>query len=180
MEADLVVAAFVVSGLIALPVGLAADTLLDTALAGVTLDEAPVAFADALAVPLAAADLESFAAFLPPNAASHPSAYAALGPTRKIVISIRSLKKGFSHSGTSIVDVTSETAAKLWQPLPQTSSTTHRSEYRLGRVNALVTSFRAFLNILAVSFATTSFVDFEVAFAPVQLSVALKRQNMCR
>lgn len=38
------------------------------------------------------------AAALPPNAASQPSAYAALGPTRKMVISNRSLLKKGVHS----------------------------------------------------------------------------------
>jgi|GEM_PF-2199576 len=82
---------------------LAAVDFTEIALAEVDLaDFVEAAFAVVVFVPaFALVDLAVAgavgAAALPPNAASQPSAYAALGPTRKMVISNRSLLKKGVH-----------------------------------------------------------------------------------
>src|SRR5690606_12140068 len=102
-------------------------------------------------------------------------------PTRKMVIFDRSLlKRGSFSGGPAIIVGPGQTAAETIGDRFRKLGLSPATGCRSGRMNALVTSFRAFLNILAVAFATAALINFKVAFAPVQLAVAFEGQDVRR
>lgn len=188
----------------------AADALLAALLAAVALADvalADVAFTAALAftdVPLALTDadlaaglafaealvvlpalpptaLAFWAGLAPPKAAAQPSVYAALGPTRKIVIVLQlpfaKLRKK-QLAPPPVVGSVGE------NPLTEIANCAAPPPFggvkRAGSVgvNAFVTSLGTLFDVFAVPFAAAPFVNFKVSFAPVQFSVAFKSQDV--